>query len=306
MTMERWLLALLLGWIVLLAGAYRLLSRSLARRRALARVAEMTGAGNESLPTAADERGRLGRWMFVAGYRDLRAPTVFVVATVAMLALDGLLAYLFSASGGADQLVRSVSAVSHNIADILTPLVVLAPWLAIIVLSCLPWLLVRRARRVRVEKIEQDLPITLELLATLSEAGLGFDSALSRVLDSQSAARPLTQELRGFQADVVASRPRVECFRRLARRVEVPSLSVFISAVVQAEQVGAGVASVLRRQADDLRSRRREDAMALAMTLPLKQVFPMVICFMPGIFVITLGPTLMEFLRYAEQYMGGR
>ena len=91
-----------------------------------------------------------------------------------------------------------------------------------------------------------------------------------------------------------------------ARRIEVPSLSVFISAVVQAEQVGAGIASVLRRQADDLRSRRREDAMAMAMTLPLKQVFPMVICFMPGIFVITLGPTLMEFLRFADSFMGGR
>jgi tight adherence protein C len=86
----------------------------------------------------------------------------------------------------------------------------------------------------------------------------------------------------------------------LARRTEIASLNVFVSALVQAEQVGAGVASVLRRQADDLRDRRREDAMALAMAMPVKRLFPMMICFLPGIFVATLGPTFYEFFQYAE------
>lgn len=150
------------------------------------------------------------------------------------------------------------------------------------------------------------MPVTLELLATLSEAGLGFDAALAHVLESQTSLRPLAEDLQALQADILASRPRIECFRRLGRRVQVPAFSVFISAVVQAEQIGAGVAGVLRRQADDLRQRRREDAMGLAMALPIKRLFPMIICFMPGIFVVTLGPTLMEFLRFADGFLRGR
>jgi tight adherence protein C len=86
---------------------------------------------------------------------------------------------------------------------------------------------------------------------------------------------------------------------------------VFVSAVVQAEQVGAAMATVLRQQALDLRNRRREDAMALAMALPVKRLFPMIICFLPGIFVATLGPTFFEFFQYADtvlrlQSFGGR
>ena len=118
--------------------------------------------------------------------------------------------------------------------------------------------------------------------------------------------RPLAEDLHALQSDILASRPRIECFRRLGRRVQVASFSVFISAVVQAEQIGAGVAGVLRRQADDLRQRRREDAMGMAMALPIKRLFPMIICFMPGIFVVTLGPTLLEFLRFAESFLRSR
>ena len=67
-----------------------------------------------------------------------------------------------------------------------------------------------------------------------------------------------SQEFRTFQAEVLAGRPRVECLRRIARRLDVTSVTIFISALVQAEQIGSGMAEVLRSQADDLRQRRRE------------------------------------------------
>jgi tight adherence protein C len=69
---------------------------------------------------------------------------------------------------------------------------------------------------------------------------------------------------------------------------------------VQAEQVGAGFSTVLRHQADDLRGRRRERAMVMAQALPVKLVFPLVICFLPGIFLTTLGPAFMQFFKMAE------
>ena len=82
-------------------------------------------------------------------------------------------------------------------------------------------------------------------------------------------------------------------------------MSIFVSALVQAEQVGAGFSNVLRTQADDLRNRRREDANMLAQALPVKLIFPLVICFLPGIFVVTLGPIFMQFIRLADSMMSG-
>jgi tight adherence protein C len=84
----------------------------------------------------------------------------------------------------------------------------------------------------------------------------------------------------------------------------VTSDSIFVSALVQAEQVGAGFANVLRTQADDLRGRRRERANTLAQALPVKLVFPLVMCFLPGIFTTTLGPTFLQFVRLAESMAG--
>ena len=151
-----------------------------------------------------------------------------------------------------------------------------------------------------VQDVEADMPVTLELLATMSESGLGFDSALTRVVDSRRDERPLFQDLKTFQLEVLGGISRVQCFRRLAKRLEVPSMTIFVSALVQAEQVGAGFSKVLRIQADDLRNRRREDANMLAQALPVKLIFPLVTCFLPGIFVCTLGPIFLQFIKLAD------
>ena len=102
------------------------------------------------------------------------------------------------------------------------------------------------------------------------------------------------------ETPILIGSPRVGSLRRLARRADVAPLTVFISAVVQAEQVGASVAGVLRRQADDLRLRRRERALAVAATLPVKLLFPLVICFLPAIFTFTLGPTFYQFFQFVD------
>jgi tight adherence protein C len=167
----------------------------------------------------------------------------------------------------------------------------------------LPWSIVNAARKRRVLAVEQDMPVTLDLLATMSETGLGFDSALTKVLESQRQDRPLVQELQTFQLETLGGISRVQCFRRLARRLEVQSMTIFVSALVQAEQVGAGFAKVLRTQADDLRNRRREDANMMAQALTVKLICPLVICFLPGIFVCTLGPIFLQFIKLADSVL---
>jgi pilus assembly protein TadC len=154
-------------------------------------------------------------------------------------------------------------------------------------------------------RVEQDLPLTLELMATLAEAGLSFDAALARILSSQAHSRPLASELRTFQLELLAGVPRVKSLRQLARRLEVISVTVFVSALIQAEQVGASLAETLRRQADDLRDRRKERVLQLAQGLPAKLVFPLVICFLPGIFVTTWGPMLFQLYQVANSVLRG-
>ena len=96
-------------------------------------------------------------------------------------------------------------------------------------LALAPWLHVRAKRRDRIDSIERELPIMLELLATLSESGLGFDASFSKILDSETDETALLQEFRLFQGETAAGISRVRCFRRLVRRVEVTSMTIFCS-----------------------------------------------------------------------------
>ena len=80
-------------------------------------------------------------------------------------------------------------------------------------------------------QIERDLSLFLELLATLSEAGLAFDAGLDRILNAQPSNRPLTEEFRVFQREVLSGVPRVLAPRRVSARADVLSLTILISAL---------------------------------------------------------------------------
>lgn len=283
---------------------YLLLHRVGVSRRSSDRLfVETGGAPEPAAAEAAIAGGPLRRWLFLAGFRDSAAPAVFT-ATVLMAIAAGLaVEYLIRRVGLTDDLIRNLARLPAGVSDLFLPVAYLAPWIVFLMLASLPWLVVRRARRQRVEQVEQDLPISLELLATLSEAGLGFDAALSHLLDAVEPDRPLTREFVTYQSNVLAGRTRIESLRRFARRLEVPSTTIFVSAMVQAEQLGTGIAQTLCRQAEDLRNRRRERANAFAMALPVKRMFPLVICFMPGIFVWTLGPFFLQLFQFADTFM---
>jgi tight adherence protein C len=292
---------ILLFWMAALAGLL-FLGRHLAlARRGRERIFEGAQADATALSASSDEgMSFLRRWLFRAGYRNPSALLAFNIATIAFAGLGMVLALVLYASGLIERGLHFAGQIPGGVGDLMVPIIYLAPWTILVILASLPTLMVRAARRRRVAEVEQDLPITLELLATLSEAGLGFDAALERILQTQSTARPLAQEFRILQVEILAGRPRIHCLRRLSWRVETMSLTIFVSALVQTEQVGAGVSDVLRRQADDLRGRRRENALALAAALPVKLLFPLVICFMPGILLATLGPTFYQIFQFLD------
>ena len=283
-------------------------NRSLMRSRLIDRVEETSpppsgAAGAASAASAAGSRGFLSAWLQRAGLRGPTAPAIFITATLVCLILALLVVLMAFQNGMIDIATDALRGIPGGVGNVMVPFAIAAPWFIAIVVALLPTLYVRSVRRRRVESIQRDLPLLLDLLNTLSQAGIGFDSALDRILAVQPADRPLVQELRSFQRDTLAGRSRLESLRRCMGRVEVPMFSAFLSALIQAEQSGGGMAATLRIQAIEMRSRRRERASAIAMAVPTKLVLPMVIGFLPGIFVILLGPMITQAFGVMNQQL---
>jgi tight adherence protein C len=269
------------------------------RYRALRRLYEDAADRRDA---EADERSVpqrwLARWLIVSGYRSPNAPAIFAALTAAS-AVVGLIAGAIYRTSLMGLLVQMVAIVPGGVGEFLAAVLQGGPWILFVLGALAPSLVVRAKRRARVRAIEQDLPLALELFATMGEAGLGFDAALAKIVRAQDSHRPLIAEFINFQLDMLAGIPRLQALRQLARRVEVTAITTFTSAIIQAEQVGASIAETLRHQADDLRDRRREDALLRAQALPVKLVFPLVICFLPGIFVSTLAPVIYQMVEVA-------
>ena len=147
----------------------------------------------------------------------------------------------------------------------------------------------------RQDEMRLALPDTLDQLTISVEAGLGFDAALQRVAASGSG--PLADELQRTVAEVAVGIPRNNAFRNLINRTDVPELRHFVVALQQAEQYGLPIARVLRIQASELRIKRRQRAEEKAMKIPVKIVFPLVLCIFPSLFIVLLGPAMIRILR---------
>lgn len=147
----------------------------------------------------------------------------------------------------------------------------------------------------RKEQIARSLPDAIDLLTISVEAGLGFDLALARVVTKSDNA--LTREFARVIQEMRIGIARRDALRALVERTDVDDLSTFISSIIQAEQLGASVANVLRIQADEMRTRRRQRAERLAHEAPIKMLFPMAFLIFPPIFVVVLGPAIPKILK---------
>src|SRR5262249_31163893 len=154
--------------------------------------------------------------------------------TTAACFVGGLIAGAVYDALFVQMLVAMVASVPGGVGEFLTSILRSGDWIIVALTSLAPTLVVRAARRRRVTAVEQDLPLALELLATMGEAGLGFDAALAKIVRSQEGRRPLTVELVNFQLDLLAGMSRLQALRQLARRVEIGSLTSFTSALIQA------------------------------------------------------------------------
>lgn len=153
------------------------------------------------------------------------------------------------------------------------------------------------ARKVeeRQKQVLGTLSDTLDLLTISVEAGLSLNAAVAQVV--QNVPGVLSQEFARMLQEIQLGVPRSEAFRHLADRTDVEELNSFALAMIQADVFGVSIASVLRTQASQLRIKRRQAAEAKAQQTPVKIVFPLILCILPALFVIIIGPGAIRIMN---------
>jgi tight adherence protein C len=148
-----------------------------------------------------------------------------------------------------------------------------------------------RRVKARQKAILLAVPDTLDLLTISVRAGLGFDQALGKVVEKMKG--PLPDEYRRALAEIRVGKARRDALRDIVSRTEVPALTNFIGAIIQAEQLGVSISKVLQVQSEQLRIERRQRAEEMAAKAPIKMLFPLVGCIFPSLFIVILGPALI-------------
>jgi len=223
-------------------------------------------------------RKRITRKLVLAG-----SPVGWDAERVAALKVVGALVGL----GLSIFLVRGL----HTTGGYMIGLIVIFPGMGYM----LPDSILSRAVAARQGAIRKALPDTMDLLTISVEAGLGFDAAMSQVV--HNVPGPLSEEMSRMLQEVQLGESRSDAFRHLGQRSNIDEMNAFVLAMIQADIFGVSISKVLRAQAKELRTKRRQYAERIAMQIPVKMLFPMIFCVMPALFVVVVGPGAIRIIQ---------
>jgi tight adherence protein C len=228
------------------------------------------------LPQSPAELGKLQLRLVQAGYRGGEALPIFLGIRVGFGLL--LFAICMTPIIGRPNLIVALGAMGFGY---------LLP----------PMVLARKAKK-RQHRIRLSLADALDLLVVSVEAGLGLDQALSRVGQELEFAYPdLSGEFRLVNLELLAGTGRSTALRNLADRTGVDDLSQLVAMLVQTDKFGTSVANSLRVFSETLRTKRRQRAEEAAAKTGVKMVFPLVLCIFPAIWIVTIGPAAIQFMK---------
>ncbi len=159
----------------------------------------------------------------------------------------------------------------------------------------LPTLWLSSRIRNRQTTILKALPDALDLLTISVEAGLGFDAAMSKVASKWD--NELSLAFNRVIQEIQMGKLRREALRDMSDRMDVPDVTSFVAAIIQADQLGVSIAKVLRIQSEQMRIRRRQRAEEKAHQAPVKMLFPMAFLIFPALFIVLLGPAVLVVMK---------
>jgi tight adherence protein C len=233
-----------------------------------------------SLPEEGWQSSNVQLKFLQAGIRNKKAPLYyFAVKTLLSLVLPGLLA-LF--------LYFTKPNISFAVAVFLVLLIATAGYY-------LPELLLRFITKQRIERMRNSLSDMIDLIVVSTEAGMSVDAAIARISREMVRTDPdLAQEFYLSSLEMRAGATRIDALRNLALRSRLEEMYDFVSVLVQAEKFGSSLAESLRVHADMMRSRRSQRAEELAAKIPVKVAFPLVFFIFPTLFLVILGPAVIQ------------
>jgi tight adherence protein C len=169
----------------------------------------------------------------------------------------------------------------------------------------LPGVIVGRRIKKRQKEMQRALPDALDMLVVSVEAGLGLNAALVRVSEEMDRMSPvLSEQLALVNLEIRAGTSREEALRNLADRTGLQDISSLVGMLIQTERFGTSVAQALRVHADTMRTKRRQRAEEAAAKTTIKLVFPLVFCIFPAMFVVILGPAMIQIFQALKGFGG--
>jgi tight adherence protein C len=234
--------------------------------------------GAPLVPRDEEERTRLQTRLLHAGLYSRQAMVVFLGVKV-LLMVSPLLVGLAAGLAG---LVPTAYAVLTG--ALLGGFGMVGPSL---------WLDQRKAARQ--SALRRALPDALDVLVICLEGGLSLPGALKRVVAELRTAHPmLTAELNIVQREVQLGRTTGEALRQFAGRTDLEEVRSLASVIIQSERYGASIAKALRVHAEMLRQKRLQYAEEMGQKASIKILFPTLLCIFPGVFIVTLGPAVIQ------------
>ena len=215
--------------------------------------------------------------LLAAGMGRSITPTAFLAAKGAGLVVGGVVGFPLGVAAGGPSMAL-LAAGGMAIFGFLAPGVVVS----------------MRGRRRR-EVLKAQLPDALDLLAVSVEAGLGFDGAVAKLTEHMDG--PLVEEFALTLGEMTIGESRHDALKKLAERADTPEVASFSRAIIQADQLGISLGRILRLQATDSRLKRQAAAEERAMKSPIKMLFPTVLFIFPAMFIVILGPAMLNLME---------
>jgi tight adherence protein C len=227
------------------------------------------------VPRSPKNMNRLRRRLALAGYHSPTAIVVYGASTLLVPAITAITSWLLLGSS------RFVIVIGLTALAGLLPGVVLA-----------------RLITKRKLQIQNGLPDALDLLIVCVEAGCALDQALVKASDELEISYPaLTEELRMINTEMRAGKPRLEAFKNFAVRTKVDDVQSLVALLVQTDKFGTSIAQALRTHAETSRTKRRQRAEERAAKIGVKLVFPLVLFLFPALYVVILGPAVIQYFN---------
>jgi tight adherence protein C len=220
--------------------------------------------------------------MLQAGYRNPSAPIKFIAAQIVLPVFLVLLSMM----------VLGKARTTHDINGGLTMLILLA---AAGVGYALPKVLLKNQIQKRSQEINMAFPDALDMMLICVQGGIGLEQTVNRIAEEISENSPLlAEELGILSAEMAMLNDRRGALQDFARRVGSGAAKSFATALIQAEQYGTSVTQAMRTMSDEIREQRMAAAEQKAASLPPKLTVPMILFFLPVLFVIILVPAIMQ------------